>query len=983
MTALSTLPPARRRKQATYGKPSRKSSAWNLSGFEGEDDELAASHTVQVPAAQKNKNSTVKDKYPVQKSVADPPAKRANPSPSKPQTHKKKRDDFDLPSSDDEIGNEVTLRSPPKHALKRKLASAVEEKAAPLAPWEQKKADGAQTSQRRDRSRAQQQPAMAPVLRNAERVERSPEKDDIGTGGAAARLKARRMCLGSSNTKELRHPKPRQSEQNDTDINPTPRKRPRSGILEPQNDKTVQPPDTSDVYAFPDAGVGEATNLKPKSAAVQRARRGRLANGSRHKAAQMDSAPARLDAMLDADDPDTIHMERSPSLHTSNLVTPKQVSKASASRAACEISDTSTHDQVARRGGPFEYSAPSPSVLNMEDLTLHTVRRADVRSRRLPASLSKSSSDVGPVRRGTKLVDRLKALAQSSEDESADESDGHEDTDTASSHAPSKETLSQPQPQSQSQTAVIDSGPKITYASKRSYLPEDSFEDGLMFTLPTESAQSRPPLSRKPSTRANESSQKSTFDMDSSDEDGGGGRLRTIHELRAVGEQQRFIDETSVLLEDIADHNASARGRRRSGMIELAKKLKDKKFAEKFFRQGYEQQLLAECEASADGITDYALAAAIAVLLSGEPPDHVPYSLRDAGVIGWLAGHLSVQTDLKKLAKDRQHNMSKSAQATWMAFVDGLGRDKMVWNEVTPVPLTTRSISLKALDLLVSRIRRGGDRSPLVTNAQVQAIMPAQEDMDSIGEQDPPADITLAISVLESCAITGTVLSWPTDVVERLQALLVSPAISESTHLQFLSLRVCLYLTNDNTKNCDLLSQPSMVGWLMRSVRDGFVQLKDPGLEEERRTVLMDLTALQLGVMINLAEHSGGAREAAATESIEPVVSDLVAVFEDWQKRMRDVDSEAEVVTNVTHGYLAVVLAILCRHQGARMTIASKLPGRNLSTLVDAVAEFLSHHQQVDRLGCGGGEEDIIIWSAFTEKLKGVLERLEKAARLQ
>ncbi|KAI6874318.1 hypothetical protein KC319_g5151, partial [Hortaea werneckii] len=126
-------------------------------------------------------------------------------------------------------------------------------------------------------------------------------------------------------------------------------------------------------------------------------------------------------------------------------------------------------------------------------------------------------------------------------------------------------------------------GAKITYARTRSYLPEDNLEDGLLFSLPsTTTPQQRP----KPSTASNRGASTSqnphpnpldlnfTDDSDSDEEASvdasgtgypgkatagivGGGkkprpaRLRTIHELRASGQNARFCREVEGLLEEI------------------------------------------------------------------------------------------------------------------------------------------------------------------------------------------------------------------------------------------------------------------------------------------------------------------------------------------------------------------------------------------------------------------------------------------------
>jgi hypothetical protein len=108
--------------------------------------------------------------------------------------------------------------------------------------------------------------------------------------------------------------------------------------------------------------------------------------------------------------------------------------------------------------------------------------------------------------------------------------------------------------------------------------------------------------------------------------------------------------------------------------------------------------------------------------------------------------------------------------------------------------------------------------------------------------------------------------------------------------------------------------------------------------------------------------------------------------------------TEEAVVANVAHGYLAVVLANLCRDPDAREVIVAQLSssGRDesevndgaadksdtggsgglggLATLVAAVEEFVMYHQKVDMVNLDADMGE----SAFTEVLKGVLKKLKE-----
>lgn len=1003
----------------TYGKSSRNVKAWSLDSLN--DDEL--SRPTPKPAIEKT--PPVRETYTITKNEtkthALKPIKR----------REKKQDAWDVPSSDDEEEVEpVRWKSPTKlvsgrrHAVEHVQKTEQKEE---LAPWEKRKAAESQSEQE-DRRRKKHLPLTSDTQLMSELTyslshERkasqmtgptqpaiaSPAKmSSPAPSSAAARLRAKKLLKGKapvSDTDDILGQK--RPGLDATTAVQSPRKKlkaddsPKDDGMDIVMDDAPERPACEhpqvviqpsagkpDVYDLPDSSADELAKTKPLPAAARRKLAGKPCGGklmtySRSSPRKMDSAPARLSDMLSNDIEST---DATSSAANSPPTTPPKSSRVATPETAFKHAGTMTPKQ-ARLWDQLlesETSATTPQVLAIQDLTLNT-RRVPKTTNAVPRNLAKSSSDVGPRPR-SKLVDRLKASAPSSDVESSDESgdeptdtdvEMQDDDDTAPAEVPSSQ---QSQSQSQSQTQRT-SGPKVTYASRtRSHLPEDSLEDGLMFSLTSETPQRKTPVSRQISTKSNAASQKSAFDMDNSEDDEQTGRIQTIHELRAGGVNTRFINDIGGLLEDIADHNISARSRRRTGMIELASKLADATFAEKFLRQGYEQQLLAELNAARDDVADFALASAFATMLSHEIPAHVAPSLRDGGLLPWLGELLPMHVDPLKMAKDRKNNMSKSAQRSFAAFVEALKGRELVWGETKPGHLPSRTISLKVIDKLIGKLRRSGDRSELVGVNEIRKLAPEEGELTEHAEL--PFDVTLSISALEALSTTAVSLAWPSDVVEKLRTVLNHPSVSSGNphDLRFLSLRLCLNLTNENARNCKILSKPPTVAHLLRAMNEGFGNLR-ADVPDEQRTINLDLLVLSMGILINLTEHNDSAREQATTAEAGPCLSSLVDVFQVGQQRLIEAESVEQGATNVAYGYLAVVLANLCRNREAKAFIASKLPGKNLSALVDGLAEFVLQHQKVDTIALEG-EEGMEVWRAFTEKLKEVLRRLQAEAEM-
>ena len=275
--------------------------------------------------------------------------------------------------------------------------------------------------------------------------------------------------------------------------------------------------------------------------------------------------------------------------------------------------------------------------------------------------------------------------------------------------------------------------------------------------------------------------------------------------------------------------------------------------------------------------------------------------------------------------------------------------------------------------MLVGRLRRSGDGTELLDAAQLGQVLPATTNAD--------ADLSIAISLLESLSTSALALSWPADLLEHFATML--PTLSENpdvpVHTTFLALRLTLNLTNATAWNCELFARAATVQYLLSTVETGFDALDTAAdeISEQQRSLSYDLLVLAMGCTINLAEHSETARLHTINNPV--TMQALLDVFVQAQQRMEDAESLSEGTNNVAFGYLAVMLANICQSAEARTYVASKLPGGKLDMLVEAVAEFVRHHEKVDTLSFTG-EEGMAVWGAFTEKLRAVLQRISAVA---
>lgn len=1038
--AATTASQASRRKPFTYGNQ-RSKSAQNVDSFFSDgEDELAQPNTQRVPSqsatAERLRNSTrrIDTDAPVVK-----PGKLTRP-------RSKRQDPFDVPSSDEEAEYPAFKNAPlARSRTKKALIDDTVQESAPLAPWERaregtqgKLKDGQSTSSlHSEASECQNKKGKATIETFAERRENRPSapqarrttrgqlktkhsptteaEEDAGGSSAVAKLAARTKVSSGSGEKSLdsaaleKRPaaetaesvvrkRARPSQEKDA-LPEVVLMRDEDVTMREAGDQDTPPSGGQDIYDLPMSDAEEKPNPKPalrRGATRTSTTTGKLTRRSPIQQLRKGaSAPAQFAHMMPGDIDSTEAPTRSPSESpgvtsserpaTPPMSTPPSQNMASPETAVNPAAAmTPRQRQLWKNLLPTDPAAPSPSALPMDDLRISGDRRTRAAVQTQLRKLTKAQSDI--PRRRTRLVDRLKASASSSDEEDS----GEEDTlptlndnpvempATASQKAEESSKLStvasqtqrHDQSQSQSQTyTAVGGGPNITYSRTRTYLPEDTFEDGLMAGL-TNDTPKQALNSMRTVGVASTSQPKDPFDMDESeDEDNAPGGIRTAHELRAAGRNIRGKEDIEQLMDEIRNHSPAQKSRRRSAMMELATKLTDPAFMERFVGQSYEVQLAAECSSSSDDIANFILTAAMALVMEYAPPAHAINSICDHGVIAWLAKSLSKDAEVGKLAKERGSNMARAAQTSFIDFARMVQQQDVLWGEQTPGCMSLRLISLKALDRLVGKMRRLGDKSALLAEDELGPLTP---DSNHAHDNEKLLEISLSVSILESLAITSQSLDWPSKLIEGASSLLpeLEMATPTSRHTLFLALRLCLQLTGENSRNCSIISTKPVVDFLLSSIQSGFLTL-DESDDDNTRTVALDLLILSNGLTSNLAENSPSARSYAAANP--ELLASLARIFIQGQNRIVAAESMEESTVNVAYGYLAIMLANLCEDEVARKLMQTTLPGRGLDVLMEAVEEFVAYHEKVDMMNFAGEEG---AGTAHTEKLRGVLTKI-------
>lgn len=1003
--ARSTYRPT---KIVRYGKGTRQTyNSTSIDSFFDENDDGSLPPKTRTVGEDK---PNVKSSFAVEKAMSWKPASKQVQPPGL------EKDTFSVPSSDEEVEVPLKRIPPPKSRAKPTLVDDTLS-ISDLAPWEKKASQRARTIKS---SRAEKvEPLDAERQLQTElalEVARSPHtKPAVPTitaksTSAAAKLAARRKMHDGGAHSDIVESRTLSKRVIPVSNDAAPISRKRARIVSQDavdGDRNlcdvssalvlasaVTHTDTEfDAFDLPGASEDEPMvkkEHKTSSKLVVRHVRGRKPGVSRSAASKGASAPARLYDMLLGDSGPKESAVQSPVVLGSEPSTPISATSerprtSSSPQTAIERSDELTPRQVRawdRILPDHSTRGASPSALPIKHLNIAGQRRTQANVLPTGRTLPHTSSDITEIpKKRMKLVDRLKAAASSpsseddSDEDTSDEGMGDielPDTVTSTDNIGTHGLASQ----LPSQCSTSEAGPRVTYARVRSYLPEDSLEDAMALDL-------LPMLGRNNTTKG--PLQKSAFDLADSDEDAGPAKLRSIHELRAAGKNRGFLQDTEAMLDDMINHDSTARGARRSAFLEIASKMRDKAFAERFIAHGFEQQIVSEFSAPPDAVGDFLFSAMTSLMLVGEPPQHTLTCLYKAGLLPWLLQQLSKDVDMRRVAGDRRNNMSKAAQTGLLAFVDTLRSHASFWEHAQPLIVTPRIVALKALELFIGRSRKLGDRSEMLAADELALVL--GNGAANI-TQTSVADISLSVSVLESLAISTLIFTWPIEISRDVASILPSLQSMNGMprHTIFLALRLSLNLTNDNARNCDAFAQAETIRYFLHELTDGFARLDSGAHSGDQRALDLDLLILSLGVMTNLADQNAHSRELTVADPTytAPLLASLVQTFAAGQDRAAEAESMEETNTNVAFGYLAVLLANLCQCAVARAFIAARLPpDRTLGRLVGAVAEFVAFHEKVDLLQsmeAFEGEEGAEAYGVYTAKFRDVLDRLRAVA---
>ncbi|KAI1129463.1 wings apart-like protein regulation of heterochromatin-domain-containing protein [Nemania abortiva] len=534
---------------------------------------------------------------------------------------------------------------------------------------------------------------------------------------------------------------------------------------------------------------------------------------------------------------------------------------------------------------------------------------------------------------------------------------------------------------------------KFTYGQGHKVLEE---EDSLLesLVLPEESSYSRRRLDLGGPKKT--TSAMGAFDYD--DDDGTtnnspSSKLRGIHELRQAGANSRVADAMQDLVDQIGEPSTNS-STRRAALFQVAEKMRDKTFIRQCRDHGVESIMLKDIGKEADTICCYLILSSLVTVLARNPSPHIGQLLctEKAGPV--FARLLNISEDIKKVAKDRKSNLSKRSQGS-VITVEGLLRELSIWDGDRPSYISPRSLALKCLQLLIAQDVLIAREPAIFTDAVIAHLFRVLSDASSNTEywEYPKTarsvELCGALSVLDAhaasvAATQGGRNEWArqhlSTIAGAFHASLQTPTRDGKT-LEDLILKLTINVTNNNLEAPSVFASKGLLPALAISITSNFSQALSLIARGTWAEGLLNSLVLQLGILINFAEHSELVRRIVNDyqhNSREPV-KELIQLFVENHRRTSEADSMEKTHLNVAFGYLSVLLGYLALHRPIRQKLISSHSARSIGPLIGSIREFIAHYEQVENAISESDDGDRRHGS-YVERLQELVQQLEDKA---
>ncbi|QPC64569.1 hypothetical protein HYE67_006800 [Fusarium culmorum] len=604
-----------------------------------------------------------------------------------------------------------------------------------------------------------------------------------------------------------------------------------------------------------------------------------------------------------------------------------------------------------------------------------------------PAFRDRDDEPPRPKKRRPRLIDALAAQRAETDSEDSDQEKEGVRTLSRSNSGTGTEaetTSQQSQPQSQnSQNHSQDSTSwqrnrptvalkgrrvKYTYGQSRSILSESSSklsEPSQGITMPTREEEldallaTPPPINPDPFA----------MDDDDMDDDDIRPAIKSVHELRRAGANNRFADEMEDLLARIGTPSSTPSSLRRSALLELSQKLQRKEFISQFRDHATRDKVAANIGQEKDVISGFALSAVLVTFLDFNPTAHLLQQLINHGLGEMLSVLLRVPEDIDEIAAGKMR-LSKTTRNSLNDVKKSLTKLD-IWHGRRPEELSPQTLALQLLNIVCQQID--------ATHSSV-VVKDVENDLEIVigncVSANPRTNPTFAlvVSILESQS--GLAMNDENEIPWFAQQRHYVARILENSLQQWpekpgdvetATLKLSINMTN--TKHgASAFSDRLLLSSLSKAIISVFRSAMDTMSNQRLKEETYDVLLLVLGMGINILERCEPARKNMAGGELDG----LVAVYLQNQALVQKVKPHNPLILmdspliyvlkaaseenlkpsvaklGVAFGYLSILLGYLSLVDTTRQRFVEQAGSEGLAGLIGSIKEFIDMHREVD-----------------------------------
>jgi hypothetical protein len=346
--------------------------------------------------------------------------------------------------------------------------------------------------------------------------------------------------------------------------------------------------------------------------------------------------------------------------------------------------------------------------------------------------------------------------------------------------------------------------------------------------------------------------------------------IKSVHELRRAGANNRFTDEMEDLLSRIGTPTRSISSMRRNALLELAQKLQRADFASQFRDHGARDNIARKIGDEADVISGFAMAAGLVIFLSSHNAPHLLRRLMEERIGKLLGRLLRTSEDVDVIAGQRSSNLSKSSRNTISSIKSCLVR-LQVWHGYSPTTLSPRRVALQLCHLLQSNLdaRNRADLSRDVEQDFADIV-------ETQAQRGSAEDVDFALSVLIIESESGPeVAALGRDRIDRhapsyaqIFQKTLDTCPKNRGEIKSATLKLAINTTNTEA-GAQAFGDAALLANLARLISDGLRQAQQAVKERSLEDNMYDGLLLLLGIMINVLEHFPPARASLVADSLQ------------------------------------------------------------------------------------------------------------------